>query len=177
MKISRKLWLSLLVTLIIGGSWSCSSSHRRDELTVLEALRLQLATAEFHVQINSEEYSRIRQSRTVQAIYGCGEKFAGYFGGVKAKYGPILSSRLIKANITSDPEDSYDMVAASWYETQGVKGKYVEWLVWHLMEDGNTLGLYQLYEYDEQGQLYATLTLQTGLDPKDTQTTKVPLGR
>jgi hypothetical protein len=78
---------------------------------------------------------------------------------------------------TSDPEIPDHQVASTWYETEGEKGKYVEWMVWHFLKEENKLGLYGLYEYDENGELYSTLTLHTALGPKARQTSKIQLGK
>ncbi|HEY0078995.1 MAG TPA: hypothetical protein VGB73_10145 [Pyrinomonadaceae bacterium] len=170
-------WFFIL--LLIGVALSCARHERFSarKTTAEEALKVEKAVAEFHSEMNQEQYGQIWEKRASFPLIGARESYAKYLGWIQNKYGAIVRSRLVRSETRLDSEEPQRVIVDCWYETEAKKGRYVDAFLWHITGDETKLALHQLLQFDEKGQLYMILTLHTGLGPNDFQQSRVYLGR
>jgi hypothetical protein len=156
----------------------CASCVRKNPIQMTEAqrLRTEKAAGEFHSRLNAGEYVAIWEDRFPNGFYDDRESFTKYVEWIHQKYGPVRQSRLLKGEVRPYSDEPQRLVADCWFEVQAERGKYIEWVIWHFVNDDEQLALHKMTEFDEQGRPYVTLTLQTGTGPNDVQTHKIPLG-
>lgn len=92
---------------------------------------------------------------------------------LKAKYGRVLNRSLRGVNVEPSDEKACESAVNAQYTLEAEKGRFVEWIRWHIVDGETKMARRMLLEFDEKGKLYLTLRLHTGLEENDIQETKI----
>jgi hypothetical protein len=176
MKTSTSLFMSLAVLLMAAGCQINSHDNGR-EPKGSEIARVSYAVSQYHSRMNQEQYDQIWDEMLPYSLRGTRESDTKFLSWIHERYGTISRGTLVNA-VARPGMDKPDLVVVEcWYETEAEKGKYMDHFVWHLIGDDTKLAFHELWQYDENGQLYKIFTLYTGLGPNDYENSKVVIGK